>query len=67
MNYIKVEGHPNLVRDKNSGAILNINKTEIEANRIRKEKEKQKDKEIEQLKNDVSEIKSMLNKLIEKL
>jgi hypothetical protein len=67
MNYIKVEGHPNLVRDKNSGAILNINKTEIEANRIRKEREKQKDKEIEQLKNDVSEIKSMLNKLVEKL
>jgi hypothetical protein len=67
MNYIKVEGHPNLVRDKNSGAILNINKTEIEANRIRKEREKQKNKEIEQLKNDVSEIKSMLNKLVEKL
>ena len=67
MSYIKVEGHPNLVRDKNTGAILNINKTEIEASRIKKEKEKQKDREIEQLKNDVSEIKSMLNKLVEKL
>ena len=66
-NYIKVEGHPNLVRDKNSGVILNINKTELEANRIRKQKQREKNNEIEQLKNDVSEIKSMLNKLVEKL
>jgi len=66
-NYIKVEGHPNLVRDRNSGVILNINKSELNANRIRKEKQKEKDNEIEQLKNDVSEIKSMLNKLVEKL
>ena len=66
-DYIKVEGHPNLVRDKNSGVILNINKTELEANRIRKQKQREKNNEIEQLKNDVSEIKSMLNKLVEKL
>jgi hypothetical protein len=66
-DYIKVEGHPNLVRDKKSGVILNINKTELEANRIRKQKQREKDNEIEQLKNDVSEIKSMLNKLVEKL
>ena len=66
-DYIKVEGHPNLVRDKNSGVILNINKTELEANRIRKQKQREKDNEIEQPKNDVSEIKSMLNKLVEKL
>jgi len=66
-DYIKVEGHPNLVRDRKSGVILNINKTELEANRIRKQKQREKDNEIEQLKNDVSEIKSMLNKLVEKL
>jgi hypothetical protein len=66
-DYIKVEGHPNLVRDRKSGVILNINRNELNANRIRKEKQREKDKEIEQLKNDVSEIKSMLNKLIEKL
>ena len=66
-SYIKVEAHPNLVRDKNSGVILNINKTELEANMIRKQKQREKDNEIEQLKNDVSEIKSMLNKLVEKL
>jgi hypothetical protein len=66
-DYIKVEGHPNLVRDRKSGVILNINRNELNTNRIRKEKQREKDKEIEQLKNDVSEIKSMLNKLVEKL
>ena len=34
---------------------------------IIKQKQREKDNEIEQLKNDVSEIKSMLNKLVEKL
>ena len=49
-SYIKVEGHPNLVRDKNSGVILNINKTELESNRIRKQKQREKDNEIENIK-----------------
>ena len=29
-NYIKVDGQPSLVRDRNSGAIININTTEFE-------------------------------------
>tara|TARA_Y100001935_G_C16971274_1_gene344213 strand:+ start:280 stop:489 length:210 start_codon:yes stop_codon:yes gene_type:complete len=67
MRLIKVQGHRNYVRDKNSGAILNINKAEIEEARKRKAERKEKDKEIESLKNEVSDIKSMLTKVIEKL
>ena len=67
MRLIKVQGHRNYVRDKNSGAILNINKAEIEEARKRKAERKEKDKEIENLKNEVSDIKSMLTKVIEKL
>ena len=67
MRLIKVQGHRNYVRDKNSGAILNINKAEIEEARKRKAERKEKDKEIESLKNEVSDIKNMLNKIIEKL
>ena len=67
MSYMKVEGHPNLVRDINTGVILNINRTEIEAKKLRKEIEKQKELEFENLKNEVSEIKSILNKIVEKL
>ena len=67
MSYIKVEGHRDLVRDNNNGAILNINKDEISAARKRKLERKQKEQEIVDLKNEVGEIKNMLNKLIEKL
>tara|TARA_Y100000114_G_scaffold47028_1_gene42886 strand:- start:145 stop:354 length:210 start_codon:yes stop_codon:yes gene_type:complete len=67
MRLIKVQGHRNYVRDKNSGAILNINKAEIEEARKRKAERLEKDKEIESLKNEVSDIKSMLTKVIEKL
>lgn len=67
MSRIKVEGHSNLVRDTNSGAILNINKSEVEVARARKEARRQKDKEFEDLKNEVGEIKDLLHKLIEKM
>ena len=65
--YKDVEGHSNLVRDTSTGAILNINKDEISAARKRKLEGRQKEQEIVDLKNEVSEIKNMLNKLIEKL
>lgn len=44
-NYVPVEGHPDLVRDAKSGAILNVNRTAIEtakeAKRQRRKKEGQ--------------------------
>ncbi len=63
--YKDVEGHSSLVRDASTGAILNINKDEISAARRRKLERKQKEKDFEDLKNDVTEMKSMLQKLIE--
>ena len=65
-DYIEINGQPGLVRDTNSGAILNINSNEIEAARERKALRKQKDQEFENLKNEVSEIKELLLKLVEK-
>ena len=67
MSYIKIEGHRDLIRDNDNGAILNINKDEISAARKRKLERRQKEQEIVDLKNEVGEIKNMLNKLIEKL
>jgi hypothetical protein len=63
--YKQVEGHKDLIRDINSNAILNVNKNAyqmaVERNkRIEKEKE-----EINILKQDVNEIKDMLQKLLE--
>lgn len=66
MEYMKVKDHPGLVRDPESQAILNINKTEIEIARERKKLRKQKEQEFETLKDEVGEIKELLLKLIEK-
>ena len=63
---IQVEGHKDLVRDIDSNAILNVNKNAYQTARernIRIEKEKE---EINILKQDVNEIKDMLQKLLEK-
>ena len=64
--YIRVEGNSGLVRDRETGAILNANVTEIQKARLKKNKEKQRELEIQELKKDVSEIKVLLTKLIEK-
>ena len=66
MKHMKVKDHPGLVRDLNSGAILNINTEEIERARERKKLRKEKEQEFEDLKNEVSEIKELLLKLVEK-
>lgn len=65
--YIRVDGHTDLVRDANSGAIININKDEIAKAREAKRRRKNKDKEFEELRNEVGEIKELLTKLVEKL
>ena len=73
-DYIKVKNYSGLVRDKNTGVILNINNKEAEAARKRKEKllldeeqNRKRDDEIEELKSDISDIKNLLTKLVEKL
>jgi len=67
MNYVKIEGHNGYVRDKKSGAVLNTNKSEIEAAKKRKQQRATKEQELDNLKNEVSDIKIMLTKIIEKL
>ena len=64
--YIQVEGNSGLVRDRTTGAILNANSTEIQKARLKKNKEKQQEQEIQELKKDVSDIKVLLTKLIER-
>lgn len=73
MRYARVDGHPSLVRDKKSGAIININNNEAEMARVRKHRRQQQAEEneqlksdVDQLKNDVGEIKDLLRQLIEK-
>ena len=71
---IPVEGRPGLARDPRSGAILNINKAEIRAAKARKiamaqeeERKKQLFADVEELKEDMSDIKELLLTIKEKL
>ena len=66
-NYIPVEGNRDLVRDPRSGAILNINKKAyLRAIRERQARNQSVD-ELQSLKDEVSELKSMLATLLEKV
>ena len=67
MDYIEVEGHPGLVRDRKTGVILNTNEQQVEAARARKKAWKEKQKELDELKNDVSELKNMMKQILEKI
>jgi hypothetical protein len=66
-DHIGVDGHTGLVRSSNSGAIININKDEIQKAREVKMKKRRRKSEFQELRQDVDELKVLLNKLVEKL
>jgi len=66
-DYIPVEGHSSLKRDRYSNAIVNTNYKEYEEYISHRERKLKEREEIENLKNDVSEIKSMMKLILDKL
>ena len=71
--YLKVEGHEHLVRDMNSKAIINTSRSAYIAavtrsRSVQKQKDELRDatREINILKCEMHEIKSLLIKLVEK-
>ena len=63
--HVKVKGNRNLVRDRKSGAILNINSNEMSQARSRKSIWRQQQEELITLKSDVAYMKDMMEKLLE--
>ena len=70
LNYHKVEGHSNLIRDVNTNAIVNTNMSEYENYKSLKkikdaERERMKslENDVNEMKNDLNEIKSLLRLL----
>ena len=67
---MKIEGHPNLIKDENSNAILNTNHSEYE-NYIQSRAKRKKgtnridnmENDLKSLKDDINEIKSLLRAL----
>lgn len=74
MQYIKVEGHMNLVRDEETKAVINVSKSDyekyIEQKNI-KEKESKRvnllEIEVAEIKTDIKEIKNLLHQVITRL
>lgn len=69
MEYMKVKDNPNLVRQKSSNAILNVNDKDL--NKYKEERDqalqgKKLAEEQESLRRDVDEIKSLLKELLGK-
>tara|TARA_Y100001963_G_scaffold109535_1_gene151466 strand:- start:326 stop:544 length:219 start_codon:yes stop_codon:yes gene_type:complete len=68
---INVEGHPGLVRDPNSNAIINTNNSDYQKYLTRRKVKKQENKKVStieedlvNLKNEMNEIKSLLKELV---
>jgi hypothetical protein len=73
INYRKVEGHPHLVKDVGSGTFINTNVDEIKSAQMRRLSKIEKQKETDGLKNDIEtlkdemlDIKSLLKQILEK-
>jgi hypothetical protein len=63
---IRVEGHKNLYRDEESGAILNTDSVGYSEYLKQREIRKMERGEIKNLKNEISEIKSLLRELLDR-
>ena len=71
--FVQVEGHPDLSRDMNSGAIVNLNRSAYDrAKKRAREAQQSRDeirtatREINNIKSEMHEIKSLLKQLVSK-
>ena len=67
MNFKQVEGSNDLYRDMDSQAIINTDRSGYLAYKTKREQKLHEIERIDKLEGDVGEIKSLLNKIIDKL
>ena len=63
---IRVEGHKNLYRDENSGAIINTDSQGYSQYKKSKNIKLSQKEEIDSMKKDIEEIKNLLSLIVEK-
>lgn len=66
MNKLKIKDHDDLVRDVKSNAVINTNQTALENYRNKRKAKREMINDVTNLKNDVQEIKELLQQLLEK-
>ncbi|OUW99260.1 MAG: hypothetical protein CBD88_01110 [Flavobacteriales bacterium TMED228] len=64
---IKVEGHKNLFRDENSGAIIDIDNRAYASYMTSKNRKLDQKAELDEMKKDINEIKSLLKQLTKQI
>ena len=63
MNYLKVEGQNDLIRDPNTNSIINVNMTEYQQYLTRRTIKNEENQKIDNLETDVNSIKSELDEI----
>tara|TARA_B100000900_G_C20571006_1_gene713228 strand:- start:138 stop:341 length:204 start_codon:yes stop_codon:yes gene_type:complete len=63
----RIENHNTLVRDLNNNAILNVDTVSINKAKLSKKLRKSQKQEIEDIKSDVTELKSMMREILDRL
>jgi protein subunit release factor A len=70
MKYAKVKENPELIRDMSSKAVLNTNRTALQAYKKKREKQQEIQSavdDINNLKQDVNELKTLMQRLLDKI
>jgi len=62
--FAKIVDHETLVRDTDTNAVLNTDMTSLEKYRAKRDKDRQMQNDVENLKQDMSEIKQLLQQLV---
>jgi hypothetical protein len=64
---VNIENRPGLQRDMNSGAVINIDNTAYQKALNAKLAAEKKEEELQSIKNDVQELKDLMNQIIKRL
>ena len=65
--HIKIENESDIVRDRESHAIINVNKKAYMEAKAAREKRLQQSDRLEKVENDLKEVKAFLEKILQKL
>ena len=64
-DYVKVEGKPNLYKNKSNGFVSNFDEDGLKRAKARKKARIEKDQKINKLENEINELKSLVQALVE--
>lgn len=64
-DYVKVEGKPNLYKNKSNGFVSNFDEDGLKRAKARKKARIEKDQKINKLENEINELKSLVQALAE--